>query len=115
VVASLCEAEGWDFWEDVDAVQRALSAPGVATLVALEAGQVVGAAQVLSDGGINWILAMLIVAAHHRGRGVGKRLIAEAFVRTGARRLDLLTEDDGPQFYRSLPGREMSGFRLYPP
>jgi ribosomal protein S18 acetylase RimI-like enzyme len=110
----LCEAEGWDSWEDVDAVKRALSAPGVTTLVALEEGQVVGAAQVLSDGEINWILAMLIVASDHRGRGIGKRLVAEAFTRTGARRLDLLTEDEGPRFYRSLPGREMSGFRLYP-
>ena len=73
----------------------------------------VGAAQVLSDGEINWVLGMLIVKPGHRGRGIGKRLVAEALTSTAARRLDLLTEDEGPVFYRSLHGREMRGFRLY--
>jgi GNAT superfamily N-acetyltransferase len=110
----LCRSEGWDYWDDLDAVSRALAAPGVTTLVAVEGDEVLGGAQVLSDGEINWLLGMLIVKAGHRGRGIGKQLVAEALTRTGARRLDLLTEDEGPPFYRSLHGREMRGFRLYP-
>jgi ribosomal protein S18 acetylase RimI-like enzyme len=58
---------------------------------------------------------MLIVAPSHRHRGIGSRLVMDVFAHTGARRLDLLTEDDGPRFYRSLRSREMSGFRLYRP
>jgi predicted N-acetyltransferase YhbS len=114
-IASLCGSEGWDFWSDIAIVERALLAPGVTTLVAVEEGEVVGAAEVISDGAINWILGALIVSPGHRNQGIGTALIREAFARTGALRLDLLTEDDGPSFYRSLPGREMIGFRLYRP
>jgi predicted N-acetyltransferase YhbS len=114
-VAELCRAEGWDFWEDVGAAERALLAPSATTLIACEDGRVIGAAEVLSDGAINWVLGVLVVAPEHRGRGIGKALVRAAFAATGARRLDVLTEDEGPAFYRSLPGREMSGFRLYPP
>jgi predicted N-acetyltransferase YhbS len=113
-IAAMCSAEGWESWDDVDAVERALSAPGVWTLVAVDGREVVGAAQVLSDGQINWMLGALNVARGHRRRGIGRRLVDEAFARTGARRLDLLTEDEGPSFYRRLEGREMKGFRLYP-
>jgi len=110
----MCRTEGWDFWSDVPTVTRALSAPGVTTLVAVVEGDVVGAVEVISDGAINWILGALIVSPAYRGRGIGTALVAEAFRRTGAQRLDLLTENGGPRFYRSLSGREMSGFRLYP-
>jgi GNAT superfamily N-acetyltransferase len=113
-IASMCKSEGWDFWCDVTAVERALGAPGVTTLVAVDEGEVLGAAEVISDGAINWILGALIVSPARRGQGIGSALVEEAFARTGARRLDLLSEDDGPSFYRALPGREMAGFRLYP-
>jgi GNAT superfamily N-acetyltransferase len=102
-VASLCRDEGWDYWDDLATVTRALSAPGATTLVAVEGDEVVGGAQVLSDGEINWVLGMLIVKPSHRGRGIGKRLVAEAMTRTDARRLDLLTEDDGPQVLSLAP------------
>ena len=114
-VARLCAAEGWDFWDDPDAVARALTAPGVTTFVALEASDLVGAIEVIGDGEINWIVGMLIVAPHRRGQGIGTALLRHAFRDIGPRRLDLLTEADGPRFYRRLPGREMTGFRLYPP
>lgn len=114
-VASLCAAEGWDFWGDPEAVARALTAPGVTTFVALDESEVAGAIEILSDGEINWIVGMLIVAPHRRAQGIGTALLEHAFSSVGARRLDLLTEDDGPRFYRRLPGRAMSGFRLYPP
>ena len=113
-IAALCHAEGWDSWDDVERVASALSAPGVTTLAALDEGRVIGAIEVIGDAGINWTVAMLIVAPSHRRRGFGKRLIETAFGATGATRLDLLTEDEGPPFYRRLPGREMRGFRLYP-
>jgi GNAT superfamily N-acetyltransferase len=114
-IASMCHAEGWDFWSDTSAVAQALSAPGVTTLVSVVERDVAGAAEVISDGAINWILGALIVSPAYRGRGIGTALIAEAFRRTGAQRLDLLTENAGSRFYQSLSGREMSGFRLYPP
>ncbi len=113
-IASMCQEEGWESWTDVEAVSRALSAPGVTTLVAVEDGEVVGAAQVLSDGEINWVLGTLIVAAGYRRRGIGTQLVAATFDRADARRLDLLSEGEGRQFYSSFPGREMNGFRLYP-
>ncbi len=80
----------------------------------MRAGELVGAVEVLTDGGINWVIGALIVARAHRSRGIGTALVGEAFAVTGARRLDVLTEDEGPRFYRRLPGREMPGFRLYP-
>lgn len=112
-VAELCRAEGWDFWDDSAAVARALTAPGVITLVAREGHAVVGAIEVITDGEINWIIGMLIVAPANRGKGIGTTLVEAAFAASGARRLDLLTEDEGPRFYQRLPGREMIGFRLY--
>lgn len=114
-VAALCRAEGWDSWGDPDAVARALAAPGVTTLVALRREGIVGAIQVLGDGEINWVIGTLFVAPAERNRGIGTTLVAEAFKRTGATRLDLLTEEEGPRFYARLPGRRMVGFRLYRP
>jgi predicted N-acetyltransferase YhbS len=70
--------------------------------------------QVLTDGDINWISGTLVVTASERGKGIGTTLVSEAFGRTKAKRLDLLTEDEGPDFYERLPGRPMVGFRLYP-
>jgi ribosomal protein S18 acetylase RimI-like enzyme len=112
-VSALCLAEGWELWDDPQRVARALTAPGVTTLVALRRHQVVGAIQVLTDGDINWIIGTFIVAPSERRRGIGKALVSEAFARTKAKRLDLLTEQDGPRFYERLPGRRMVGFRLY--
>lgn len=89
-------------------------APGVITLVARESNAVVGSVQVITDGEINWIIGMLIVAPAYRGNGIGTSLVEAAFAASGARRLDLLTEDAGPRFYRRLAGRQMIGFRLYP-
>ena len=52
-VIALCADEGWpSFPEDPARALRALTAPGVTTFVADEAGRVVGFAQLLSDGEI---------------------------------------------------------------
>ena len=87
--------------------------PGVTTLVAERAGELVGAVEVISDGEINWVVGAMIVAAAARNKGIGTRLLEAAFEASGAKRLDLQTEDDGPQFYRRFAGREMVAFRLY--
>ena len=113
-VSALCIAEGWELWDDPQRVARALTAPGVTTLVALRGEHVVGAIQVLADGDINWIIGTFVVAVSERRQGIGTALVSEAFSRTSAKRLDLLTEHDGPRFYERLPGRPMVGFRLYP-
>lgn len=47
-------------------------------------------------------------------RGVVKRLIAEAFARSGAKWLDLWAEPESEGFYRSFQHREHVGFRIYP-
>ena len=86
---------------------------GVITIVAAEDGRVVGFAQVLSDGQIAAFLSLLLVAADRRQDGIGTRLIREAFQRSGAERLDLLT-DDAASFYRKFAHHEMPGFRIYP-
>jgi predicted N-acetyltransferase YhbS len=114
-VAAMCRAEGWDSWDDPPTVAAALTAPGVTTLVAVRRSEVIGAIQVLGDGRINWIIGTLIVLPTERDCGIGTSLVAEAFVRTGANRLDILTEGEGPRFYERLPGRRMEGFRLYAP
>lgn len=113
-VSALCVAEGWDSWDDPQRVARALTAPGTTTLVAIRDRLLVGAIEVLTDGDINWIIGTLVVATSERGQGIGTSLVSEAFRRTKAKRLDLLTEDGGPHFYERLPGRPMVGFRLYP-
>jgi ribosomal protein S18 acetylase RimI-like enzyme len=114
-IARLCRAEGWESWDDPEDVASALTGGGVTTLVAAEGDRVVGAIEVIGDGHINWLIAMLLVAPGKRGRGIGTGLVEAAFAETGARRLDVLTEDEGPRFYRRLPHRELLGFRLYRP
>lgn len=114
-ICALCRAEGWDYWDDLDRASRALKAPGVTTLVAERGDELLGAVQVITDGEINWVIDAMIVAPAARNEGLGARLLEAAFQATGANRLDLQTEDDGPRFYRRFPGREMIAFRLYPP
>ena len=83
--------------------------------VAEPAGDVVGFAELFSDGELQSYLASLLVAPGWRGIGVGRVLVAEAFRRAGGQRIDLLGEDAAVGFYRALNHREKRGFRLYPP
>lgn len=115
-VLELCEAEAWpSFPEDRERARRALTAPGVTTVVALEGEAVVGFAQLLSDGEIQAYLAAVAVAAHRRGEGIGRALIEKAVAVGGGGRIDLLTDDGATGFYDRLPHRKKSGYRLYPP
>jgi ribosomal protein S18 acetylase RimI-like enzyme len=113
-VLALCRAEGWpSLPADPARAARILTNPGVTTSVAVEGPTVVGFAYVLSDGAVAAYLASMAVAADHRRRGVGTRLIQDAFARCGAERLDTLSDAD--EFYEQLLHHRWSGFRLYPP
>ena len=114
-VIALCVAEGWpSFAEDAARAHRALTAQGVTTVVSLDGDEVVGFAQMLSDGEIQAFLATIAVAGTHRRRGIARRLIAEALERVGGLRVDLITET-AERFYESLHHKRVSGFRIYPP
>ena len=59
---ALVAAEGWtEYTDDAERTHRALSAPGVTTLVALADGRVVGVIQVQSDGAIQAHVSMLLI------------------------------------------------------
>jgi predicted N-acetyltransferase YhbS len=117
-VLALCTAEGWlSLPADPQRANRVLSAPGVTTVVAVAAqtGDVVGFAELLSDGELQSYLANLLVGVSWRGRGVARVLVAEALRQAGGERVDLLSEDAAVGFYQALNHREKRGFRLYPP
>lgn len=115
-VIRLCEHQGWpSFAADPERALRVLTAPGVTTVVAVDRmGQVVGFAEMFSDGEIQAYLATLAVDESHRGSGIGSSLVREALRRAGAQRIDLLSEPDAIPFYERLPHSEKPGFRLYP-
>jgi len=114
-VLRLCEAEGWPTLPaDPERAERALTAPGVITVVAVADGDVAGFAQMLTDGAIQAYLAVVAVAGSARGQGVGRRLVEEAFVRSGAQRVDFLALDDTEALYRAFAHRTLPGYRLYP-
>ena len=45
--------------------------------------------------------------------GIASRLVQEAFRRSGAERVDVVT-DGAADSYRSFTGKEWHGFRMYP-
>lgn len=113
-ISGLCQDLGWPTYSDPDVVRAGCTAPGVITRVALTAdGQVAGFAQACGDGVMQSFLSQLAVAPAYRRRGVARRLVEEVFAASGTQRMDLLT-DDAHAFYRSLPHREKTGFRIYP-
>jgi len=113
-IAAMCAEAGWTAWAEPERARRALTAPGASAVIALEGGDVVGAAQKISDGSIASYMSMLLVRESHRGGGLGRELVAALFSRSGMDRIDLLAEPDAAGFYRRLQHRELIGFRLYP-
>ena len=114
-VLRLCRAEGWpSLPADPERAVRALTAPGVVAVVAVEDGEVVGFAQMLTDGEVQAYLCEVAVRRDARGRGIGRKLIEEAFLRSGAQRVDLLAGVESEGFYRSFAHRALPGYRIYP-
>ena len=114
-IMRLCEAEGWpSFLESGDKTWRALSAPGVTTIVATQGDEVVGFAQVQSDGLIQAHLSNMAVDARLRRQSIGRRLVKEAFERCGAKRIDLNSTEGADAFYESFAHQEYPGYRIYP-
>jgi ribosomal protein S18 acetylase RimI-like enzyme len=113
-VIELCAAEGWpSFPEDPARALRALTAPGVTTVVADAAGRVAGFAQLLSDGEIQAHLSLIAVRPSARRQGLAREMLRFALARAGGTRIDLLT-DTAPEFYSALPHRRLDGFRIWP-
>jgi ribosomal protein S18 acetylase RimI-like enzyme len=114
-VLSLYEAEGWpSLPQDPPLARRALVAPGVVSVVALDGAETVGFARLLTDGALDAYLCELVVAETGRRQGIGRALVEEAFARSGARRLDLLAGPGSEEFYRSFRHRTFPGYRVYP-
>jgi ribosomal protein S18 acetylase RimI-like enzyme len=98
---ALVVAEGWtEYADDVQRTYRALTAPGVTTLVAIMDGQVAGAIQIQSDGLIQAHVSMLLIDRNCRGGGLGSRLLREGLQRAGGLQLDIRTRTEG--YYERL-------------
>ncbi len=114
-VIPLCEIEQYpSYVKDAERTWRALTAPGVCTVVAVQDGRVVGFAQMQSDGLIQAHLTLVVVDRDLRRRGIGGKLVREAFARCGGQRVDLLSTEGADAFYRSFEHQEFPGFRIYP-
>ena len=108
---ALVAAEGWtEYTADVERTHRALTAPGVTTLVAIAGERVVGAIQVQSDGVIQAHVSMLLIDRSQRGTGLGSGLLREGLDRAGGLQLDIRTRTEG--YYERLGATRSLGFRL---
>jgi ribosomal protein S18 acetylase RimI-like enzyme len=108
---ALVAAEGWsEYSDDVERTHRALTAPGVTTLVAVAGGHLVGVIQVQSDGLIQAHVSMLLIDPNSRGARLGSRLLREGLERAGGVQLDIRTRTDG--YYEQLGATRSLGFRL---
>jgi ribosomal protein S18 acetylase RimI-like enzyme len=113
-IIGLCERENWpSFPEDPPRAHRALTAPGVTTMVAVADGALAGFAQLQSDGEIQAHLSLIAVHPEHRRKGIARRLIEAALDSAGGQRIDLVTAS-AEGFYGELPHIRMAGYRLYP-
>ena len=113
-IMALTSAEQWPSYStDAAFTWRVLCAPGTIAIVAEEEGKLVGFVQMETDGGVHAHLSSVLVAKTHRHRGIGTKLVKEAFAKTGAKWVNVLTHN-AAGFYRSFVHRPWTGFRLYP-
>ena len=114
-IVALCLDEGWpSFPEDPERAHRALTAPGVTAVVAVEGRAVLGFGSLQSDGEIQAHLSNIVVARSHRRTGVARRLLQNGIERSGGVRIDLVT-DTAESFYEALHHKRWNGYRIYPP
>jgi GNAT superfamily N-acetyltransferase len=77
---ALNDAVGWtDLPGSDDAVARGLAASLFGVVVLTTAGETVGSARVVGDGGVYFYVQDLMVAPAHQGRGLGDLLLDEVF------------------------------------
>lgn len=115
-VLALCDAEGWNISNlSAERASESFTAPGVHTEIAVHEGDnIVGFAKMQSDGVLQAHLSAIAVDEAYRGRGVGKRLVAEAFESSGGERVDLISTEGSEFFYESFDHRTRPGYRIYP-
>lgn len=105
-VLRLCAEEGWEsFPANPEMTAAAHRAPGATAVVAVADGGVVGFAQAQGDG---------VLQAHLSLLAVDRRLVEEAFRRSGTERMDLISTPGAEGFYGSFPHKARSGFRIHP-
>jgi predicted N-acetyltransferase YhbS len=108
---ALVAAEGWtEYADDAERTRRALTAPGVTTLVAIAGQHLVGAIQVQSDGLIQAHVSILLIGRDWRGVGLGSRLLRDGLEHAGGLQLDIRTRTEG--YYERLGASRSLGFRL---
>ena len=108
---ALVAAEGWiEYTDDVERTHRALTAPGVTTLVAIAGGHLIGAIQVRSEWRHSAHVSLLLIDRNSRGTGLGSRLLRQGLKRAGGVRLDIRTRTEG--YYERLGASRSLGFRL---
>lgn len=74
----LLDDNGWGpRVQDPDVFRQTLERSQV-VLVAVDVGRVVGFLRAISDGLFNGYISMVVVAASHRGRGIGSALVRAA-------------------------------------
>jgi len=113
-VIALCAAEGWpSFPESPERALRALTAPGVTSVVAADGARLAGFVQLLSDGEIQAHLSLIAVHPDFRRQGLARQMLKLALSLAGGVRIDLVT-DTAPEFYAALPHRRFDGFRIWP-
>lgn len=75
-ILELCRAEGWPIYpNDPAGADRAFSAPGVTTVIALHRETPLGFAQLLSDVELQAYLALLLVELEWRRHSKGAYLL----------------------------------------
>jgi ribosomal protein S18 acetylase RimI-like enzyme len=111
-VVELCRAEGWPSFQDSAVASQALGAPGVIAASAESAGVVIGFGYGQTDGVVQAHLSLIVVERDKRRQGVATAIVQALLERSGAKRLDLITDEAG-SFYESLPHRRTTGYRIY--
>ena len=111
---ALCTDLDWPSYVEPNAARIAFTAPGSVTYVALDGDRVVGLSHLLTNGVVHAHLSLVGVLPTHRRQGLGRELIQAAFRDSGAKWLDLWSDSDAIEFYRSFLHQERPGFRIYP-